>query len=767
MEQKNEINKEDYLERLYQGFKNGLHSPRSEKPRSFLQNKGLDYNWINVGFNSGQFHHRTTDEFKKPYIELGVLKESEAAVNSPDKTPFTTFGRYGIIFPLYNQENRITNYYAYRFELSVPKGEFLNNDGLYPNYPKPLTKRLFIAPTVIEAASLIQSGILENRESVLSLFEYEWKGQLYEVIDSLDELSEIVLINCKAPESNFPLGVPTISIELEDTINESYQAYGTKGLLSIINEKLKEKETQGEMNHQESDLSQLEVLSDHEFIYRGEEIQYKIFGIIPENPTLLEMQFEIRSILGEEVLRTKLNLMESQKVQKELFEWMENNDLNYGQCIIEINHITDELQTLRKIKQQGELLPTRGHCSIAQNKAKEILKQENLFETLDELLGKSGIIGEEKNRLLLFIISASYKFNYNMHAVIQSDAKETASELVMQIADCIPETDRYSIDLTTSRSFRYYGKSVIDRKLLVIPDYAGITSNKGINDLKRLQSKGAIVNDAPRKTASGLLHTIKQEVRGHASSIGACQNSKKHFENEPKTVIVGMDSTQDKMQKLMEYDCRKMAGLIDYQGEEKAKQLLRYIIKNIHPMEVVNPYASKLMLPLDIPNARTLTIQLLNFVSLVTLFHQHQRITASEKEKANESGLAKIQTTKEDIKIAIDLFLNAIVVNVDELDYTVRSFFEKLKQMAHNSSKGKKSTFSSLDIREELKLSKTTVNRYLKTLVEYEYIKKIGFKNTGYHYEITNWNNLDELKKVLKERFENLSEPNEMNRQSA
>lgn len=767
MEQKKQIIKEEYLERLYQGFKNGLNSPKSEKPRAFLQNKGLDYNWINVGFNSGQFHHRTSKEFKKPYIELGILKKSDAGVNSPDKTPFTTFGRYGIIFPVYNRENRITNYYAYRFEIAIPKGEFLNDKGLYPHYPKPLTKRLFIVPTVMEAASFVQSGILENRESVLSLFEYEWKEQIYKAIDSLDELSEIVLINCKVPDNEFPLGVPTVSIQLEETINESYQAYGTKGLLSMINEKLENKESTPNSHNASGDLSPIEVLSDHEFIYKGEELEYKIFGVIPENPTLLEMQFEIRSILGEDVLRIKLNLMESQKVQKELFEWMENNDLNYGQCIIEINHITDELQALGKIKRQGELLPTKGYCSIAQNKAKELLKQENLFETIDKLLGESGIIGEEKNRLLLFIIAASYKFDYNMHAVIQSDLQETASELVMQIADCIPETDRYSIDLTTSRSFRYYGKSVIDRKLLVIPDYSGVTGNKAISDLKRLQSKGAIVNDAPRKTASGILHTIKQEVHGHASSIGACQNSKKYFENEPRTVVVGMDVSLDKMQQLMEYDCKKMAGLINHQGQEKAKQLLRYIIKNIHPMEVVNPYASKLMLPLDLPNARTLTVQLLNFVSLVTLFHQHQREVIGGKENASEGQFAKIQTTKEDIKIAIDLFLSAIVVNVDELDFTVRSFFEKLKQMAGNSPKGKKTAFSSLAIREELKLSKTTVNRYLKTLVEYEYIKKIGFKNTGYHYEITNWNNLDALKKVLKERFENQGEPKRMNRQSA
>ncbi len=37
------------------------------------------------------------------------------------------------------------------------------------------------------------------------------------------------------------------------------------------------------------------------------------------------------------------------------------------------------------------------------------LKQEKLITKLNELIGRSGIIGEETNRILLFIIASSYK----------------------------------------------------------------------------------------------------------------------------------------------------------------------------------------------------------------------------------------------------------------------------------------------------------------------------------------------------------------------
>jgi len=647
----------------------------------------------------------------------------------------------------------MVNLFAYRFKLETPKGNFLNEQGIYPCFPNSFTKKLFIVQDAIQAATLMQSGILENREAVIALHNGRWNSEHQEVIESLSELEQIVLINCHVENITHENTIKISKVLLDDTVNECWLAYGAKGLWSMIQEQLKTTEKEPIPTHQKDKIS---VISETEFKYEGVELDYTILGNLPSNPTFLEMQFEFRTTSGD-VLRTKLNLLDSGQVQKALFDWSESNDLNFGQCMLEVNHITDELQNFRRIKTKGEQLPVKGFNTQRQQKAKELLKEENLFEQLNELLGQTGIISENQNRLLLFIIATSYKFDYNLHAVIQANQMESASELITQIAACIPQMDQYMIDLTTSRSFRYYGNSVINGKLLVIPDYSGVTSNKGILDLKRLQAKGTINNDAPKKTANGLLHTIKQQVKGHGSSIGACKNTKRYFENEPKTVVVAMDNSKEKLQQLMEYDCRKMAGLIDEKQEEAAKELLRYVVNNLHPLQIINPFASKLMLPIDIPYARTLTIQLLNFVSLITLFNQHKR-------DKDESG--RVVTTEKDVQTAIDLFLNAIVINVDELDATTRDFFEQLKELVKDGVKGKKTMYSSLQIREALNISKTTVNRYLRTLVEYEYIKKIGYKNTGYKYQITSWNNMEHIRKTLNDRFTVPSEPAQQDHQN-
>nr|WP_315176526.1 hypothetical protein [uncultured Flavobacterium sp.] len=182
------------LETLFQSFETGIRSVKASKPKEYLKSIGLDYNELRIGFNSGQFHHNRDHEFKDRFEALGVLKKSDASVREEDMTAYTVFGRYGLIFPLVNKENEIVNYFALRFKLDTPKEEYLNSEGIYPVYPNPLTRRLYIAPTVMDCASLMQSKILENREAVIALHNGALLPQHLEAIKALHELEEIRII---------------------------------------------------------------------------------------------------------------------------------------------------------------------------------------------------------------------------------------------------------------------------------------------------------------------------------------------------------------------------------------------------------------------------------------------------------------------------------------------------------------------------------------------------------------------------------------------
>lgn len=182
------------LHSLYQSFETGIRSAKAVDPKLYLKNIGLDYTELRIGFNSGQFHHRQPQEIKDHFERLGLLTKSDAGVNSNDLTAYTVFGRYGIIFPLVNEQNHVVNFFAIRFKMATPQENYLNDKGVYPCYPHPSTKTLFLVPTILDAASLLQSKALENKEAVMALHEGRLLSQHVEAIKGLDQLEHIIMI---------------------------------------------------------------------------------------------------------------------------------------------------------------------------------------------------------------------------------------------------------------------------------------------------------------------------------------------------------------------------------------------------------------------------------------------------------------------------------------------------------------------------------------------------------------------------------------------
>lgn len=737
------------LQHIFNSFNNGLRNSKSIAPREFLATIELDHSQLEIGFNSGQFHHRKSEEFRQPFIAAGLLIPTNTKGNAPNRNPYNTFGKDSIVLPLKDDKGRIVNLFAYRFKVATPEVVHLNENGVYPSFPDTRTTKLYVCNNEIDAASLLMSGILENRDAVISLRNGETTNDIVMSMCKIKKLEAIIVLGACAEsfvqgineQKQFPTPL-VVELPEEYSLNDMWVNYGADGITQLIAEQTTAEVTQVVVDPIQ--MEQITMVSNSMFTYKGEEMNYTIFGEIPENPTMMEVKFRMCNQATGDQFRSQLELLDVTLVKEKVFKWSDDKEVNYNQIILEIEHLTSELQRIRRERKAVQEPATKPFNTKHDKQAKDLLGSTDLFAALTTTIGEAGVIGEERTRLLLFIIAASYKFKYNLHAVIQTSNIEMGRELAQKIGVLMPEEQQYSIDLTSSKTFRYYGNETIHNKLLIIADYSGVIISKAITDLKKLQAKDYIVNDAPKKSPNGDMHTIKLKVKGHVSSIGACTQSKKHFENEPKTVIVGMDTSEEQEERLMEYDCMQENGEANTQQEEKAKEKLRYVVNNLFPLEVVNPFARSLMLPVSIPNARMLTKQLLSFTALVTLFKQHQR----DKDKQG-----KVIAQKEDVSTAIDLFMDAILVNIDDLDTSTRVFFEKLKKVMLEQPKKEEATLDSLEIRQALNMAKTTTNRLLKNLVENEYIKKGGHQNTGFGYKITNWDETGELRQMILDKL--------------
>ena len=133
---------------------------------------------------------------------------------------------------------------------------------------------------------------------------------------------------------------------------------------------------------------------------------------------------------------------------------------------------------------------------------------------------------------------------------------------------------------------------------------------------------------------------------------------------------------------------------------------------------------------------------------MVTLINQYQR-------KKTEQG--KLIAEIEDIETAIEIMFESIVLKVDELDGSLRQFYEKLKSYLQKNYKDNysKVEFTQREVRQSLHISKAQINRYLQSLTELEYLYSNGFANKGFKYKIAYWDNYEALRKRIKENLTN------------
>jgi len=115
-----------------------------------------------------------------------------------------------------------------------------------------------------------------------------------------------------------------------------------------------------------------------------------------------------------------------------------------------------------------------------------------------------------------------------------------------------------------------------------------------------------------------------------------------------------MDNSPEQDVKIMDYQRKMSAGLIDRYEEKKVWEALKNVQRLLKPVSVKNPYAPYLQLPEAVFKPRRtmlLLLLLLLFTETITFYHQYQR----ELQTDEDTGEQYVETTIEDIEVAFSL----------------------------------------------------------------------------------------------------------------
>lgn len=366
----------------------------------------------------------------------------------------------------------------------------------------------------------------------------------------------------------------------------------------------------------------------------------------------------------------------------------------------------------------------------------DFLQQTNLLEELNKLIEKAGIIGEEQSRLLLFLITISYLNKSPLHGIVQGSSGSGKTHIISRIADLMPQEDVLRFTRITESSLYNWGEFDLFQKIIIIEDLDGLKED-ALYALREFISNQVLRSSVTIKDKKGNNKSSHKIVKGQFSSLSATTKGELYEDNMNRSFIVAINESEEQTEKIISYQNRRNAGEIDRNIQEKAISFIQKLVRNLKHYEVINPYATQIQLPNNVKNKRRLNEMFQSIIKQITIIHQYQRATKDNF----------LLTEIEDIENAVEILFESIILKIDELDGSLRQFFEKLKKSFEQRE------FNRFEAMEITGFKKTQLQFYLNELVRLEYLKQIGFANKGFKYKISYSDNIQRVRKDLKEAF--------------
>lgn len=451
------------------------------------------------------------------------------------------------------------------------------------------------------------------------------------------------------------------------------------------------------------------------------EVRHRKFKQYLENPEVCDL-----------AMRHNIDLYNDLQVEKLVRRAAERMETGVSQLTKAIADLTQQLEQYRleELRKTETIKPTHKKLKEEEEaQAIAYLSAPSLMERTKEDIGRSGVIGEETNRLLMYLIFTSRKREHPLHVVSLGNSGVGKSHLQEKVGELIPEEEKYEITTLTENAFYYFGQQELKHKLILIEDLDG--AEGALYPLREIQSKKKIIKTITLKDSKGQTKTVSLVVEGPVS-VGGCTTRESIYEdNANRSFLLYLDESKEQDERIMQYQRKCSAGKVNREEEKQLKELFKNCQRVLQKINVVNPYAEYLQLPIEVFKPRRTNAHYLAFIEAVTFYHQYQR-----EEKADpETGEVYIESTLEDIEEAGRLMLEILIRKSDELNKATRSYFERLKSYLEQTSQ---TTFTTREVRLALRENHSNQKRYMLDLLQNGYIEKAsGSASKGFAYKVS------------------------------
>lgn len=352
--------------------------------------------------------------------------------------------------------------------------------------------------------------------------------------------------------------------------------------------------------------------------------------------------------------------------------------------------------------------------------ALEFLKAPDLVSRLQADMEALGYVGEEKGKLLVYLVGLSRKLENPLSAIIRSQSGAGKSGLASLITSLVPPEDVIHYSRVSAHALAYAGKEAFKRKLLAMEERVG---GEAADYYIRILQSSHKIRQAVTITdpVTGQMKMQEFEVEGPIAYIETTTASHLNQENASRCFEVYLDESEEQTHRIHERQRQaRRAGRIHRVDKEKIRTRHHNAQRMLEEVDIVIPYVDHLTFPTRWLRTRRDNERFLCLIEASAFLHQHQR-----KRNSTSGPQGYVEANLDDYRLAYELAKDVLRDTLHELSISARELLEAAKTL--------EGSFTRRELRDVIGWSQRRIHEGVHELVDMEYIAAVSGSNGRAH----------------------------------
>ena len=374
--------------------------------------------------------------------------------------------------------------------------------------------------------------------------------------------------------------------------------------------------------------------------------------------------------------------------------------------------------------------------------AREFLTDPDIIDRLVRDLDALGYVGERANKTLAYLAAVSRLLAKPLSVYIQAGSSSGKSFLLETVRRLLPPEAVLAVSSFSDQALNYMKGDDFTGKVMLLGE--AIHNEIVEAQIRQMQSEGELSRLVVVKDPiSGELGS--RQVR-HAVALCFMMSSTALYlnpENASRCLVLHTDESRSQTERILRLQRTKKT----YEGYAEATGRVPQIVKThqvaqriLRRLPVFNPLAPFLSFPVSRPTMRRTQDQFLTLLEAVALLRQYQKEEVMRANPFSGEKVAGIEVDLEDYRIASELFSEAVLAHTAvELPSGAKLLYDTLRAAAVKKARKEgleptEVSFIQRDIRELSELGSDSIKKYLRTLVDFEYLEITSGRKNGTRY---------------------------------